>query len=140
MTGERPFLEAFQAGRVPEGGFDHRAHLWAAWLCLREGPAPEAIGRFTSALRRLAAARGKPEVYHETITWAFLLLVRERQAQGPPGETWDAFTARNPDLLAWRPSVLEAYYRPETLSSELARRCFVLPDRGLESTQDRREP
>ena len=131
MTEEQRFLAAFQAGRVPEGGFDHRAHLRAAWLCLRDGPAPEAITRFTAALKRFAAARGKPEVYHETITWAFLLLVRQRRAEGPPEEGWDAFAARNPDLLAWRPSVLDSYYRPETLSSELARRCFVLPDRAL---------
>jgi hypothetical protein len=128
---DRRFLGDFEAGRVPEAGFGHREHVRAAWLCLQEGPAAEAIARFTGALQRFAVARGKPGLYHETITWAFLLLVRERQAQGPAGETWTEFAARNPDLLTWRPSVLDAYYRPETLSSELARRCFVLPDGGL---------
>jgi hypothetical protein len=36
----------------------------------------------------------------------------------------------HPDLLAWKPSVLEArYYREETLWSDRARQTFVLPDR-----------
>jgi hypothetical protein len=131
MTDETRFLEDFERALVPEGGFAHRQHLRAAWLYLRAWPAPEAIARFTAALQRFAVAQGRPGLYHETITWAFLLLVRERRAEGPPGEGWEAFVERNPDLLAWRPSVLEAYYRPETLSSERARRCFVLPDRGL---------
>ena len=46
-----------------------------------------------------------------------------------PGVTWDAFSSRNPDLLSWAPSVLDRYYRKETLQSTRARRIFVLPDR-----------
>jgi hypothetical protein len=129
MSDEGRFLQDFAAGRVPEEGFSHREHVRAAWLYLRDWPAAEAIARFTAALQRFAEARGTPEIYHETVTWAFLLLVRERRARGPAEEGWDAFLTRNPDLLSWRPSVLDAYYTRETLSSELARRCFVFPDR-----------
>ena len=42
---------------------------------------------------------------------------------------WEEFAASNPDLLTWRPSVLERYYTPEALGSDLARRVFLLPDR-----------
>ena len=31
--------------------------------------------------------------------------------------------------LAWEPSILDRYYRKETLSSEQARRVFVFPDK-----------
>jgi hypothetical protein len=129
MSDDGRFLADFEAGRVPAEGFSHREHLRAAWLYLRDWPAAEAIARFTSALRRFAAARGRPDVYHETVTWAFLLLVGERRARGPAGEAFEGFLARNPDLLSWRPSVLDAYYTRETLDSEVARRCFVFPDR-----------
>jgi hypothetical protein len=43
--------------------------------------------------------------------------------------SWEGFAERNPDLLTWKPSVLEVYYREETLGSPLAKRVFVLPDR-----------
>ena len=37
-----------------------------------------AIQRFGDSLRRFAAAYGKQGLYHETITWAYLLLLNER--------------------------------------------------------------
>jgi hypothetical protein len=77
----------------------------------------------------VATAAGKPGLYHETITWAYVLLVNERR-EAPGTEDWPAFAARNPDLLAWRPSLLETrYYRGATLWSDRARRVFVMPDR-----------
>ena len=88
-------------------------------------------GAFDDFFGRAAEAAGKPGLYHETITWAYVLLVHERRA-ATGAEDWPAFAARNPDLLAWKPSVLEArYYREETLWSDRARETFVLPDRPL---------
>ena len=66
-------------------------------------------------------------LYHETITWAFLLIVAERLAR-EPAETWDAFAADNADLLSWQPSILDRYYSKELLGSALARATFVMPD------------
>ena len=76
----------------------------------------------------VAASLGKSGLYHETITVAYLLLIRERMERGNEAR-FEEFAARNTDLLCWRPSVLERYYREDTLASDLARRCFVLPDR-----------
>ena len=105
-----------------------RARSITATTCAWPGPCSSA-GRCSRRSRAspLACAGwprppGKPGLYHETITWAYVLLVNERRA--PAGEEdWPAFAARNPDLLAWRPSLLETkYYREETLWSERARR------------------
>ena len=124
-------LRAFEDGTIPPGSFRHRHHVRTAWVVLERRPVLEALARFTAGLRRLAAAAGKPGLYHETITWAYVLLVNERRAAGGAGG-WPAFAARNRDLLAWKPSVLEArYYREETLWSDRARATFVLPDRPL---------
>ena len=46
-------------------------------------------------------------------------------------ESWEDFAAGNPDLLTWNPSILDHYYEKETLSSDRARRIFVLPDRRV---------
>lgn len=40
-----------------------------------------------------------------------------------------AFAERYPELLAWKPSILDRYYTTETLTSDRARRTFVMPDR-----------
>ena len=120
---DHEFIEAFERCDVPS--FHHRDHVRLAWIYLRDQPPLDALARFTTSLKRFATAKGSPGLYHETITWAYLLLIHERM-NGEP--TFDAFRAANPDLFTWKPSVLARYYRPETLSSERARQTFVMPD------------
>ena len=122
------FLHAFETGALPATDFHHRDHVRVAWLYLREETPSGAIGRFAESLKRFAKRAGKEGLYHETITWAFLLLVHERMGRASAA-TFEDFAAKNPDLLTWSPSVLDRYYRRETLASDLARRVFVMPDR-----------
>jgi hypothetical protein len=123
------FLEAFDAATIAE--FHHADHIRAAWLYVnRYAPAADAVRRFTAALQHFAAAKGKPELYHETITWAYLFVINERRMRSPGVTTWVEFRERNPDLMGWKPGVLDGYYRPETLDSPIARFCFVMPDLG----------
>ena len=90
----------------------------------------EAIAKFSAALKRFAILKGKPNLYHETITWAYLFLIGERIARAGTAQSWEDFAERNPDLLVWKSGVLERYYSKPTLESDLARQRFVLPDRG----------
>lgn len=129
MTSDRDFLAAFEDGTLTEDRFHHADHVRAAWLILREERPAAALDRFSVALQRFAAAKNRAGLYHETITWAYLFLVNERMETCGRDLDWEGLAAANPDLLAWRPSVLERYYTPETLGSALARRVFVLPDR-----------
>jgi hypothetical protein len=122
------FVRAFAALQVAPGCFHHRDHVRLAWLYLRRHPVTEALELYAAGLKRFAASVGKPGLYHETITWAFLLLIRER-AERRPHATFDAFANANPDLLTWEPSALRRFYEDETLRSDLARRVFVMPDR-----------
>jgi hypothetical protein len=46
---------------------------------------------------------------------------------------WGEFAQRNADLLIWKGGILSRYYCDGTLKSDLARRVFVLPDKGLET-------
>ena len=123
-------MERFEDGSIPADCFHHLEHVRVAFLYLCRFPIPEALQRFTNALKRFAAAQGKADRYHETISWAYMLLVQERMTR--PQE-WDRFAAENPDLLNWKVSILKSYYREETLKSEKARRVFVLPDKQFES-------
>jgi hypothetical protein len=49
------------------------------------------------------------------------------QRDGMPKD-WQSFQMANRDLFDRTPSVLDRYYTPATLNSELARRIFVMPD------------
>ena len=124
------FIAQFQAGTLAE--FHHQDHVKIAWLYLQRASVLDAIANFTRDLKQFATAQRQPNLYHETITWGYLLLIHERMAS-TPASTWEGFAAANPDLLTWERSLLKTYYRPETLQSELARRVFVFPDNGVRS-------
>ena len=113
---------------LPTEAFRHRDHVRMAWLFVRRDGMPAALATFPAALRRFADAKGASTLYHATITWAYLLLVNERQQRTAAAE-WSAFAAANPDLLSWKPSILDRLYTADTLWSDEARRTFLLPDR-----------
>jgi hypothetical protein len=126
-------VRTFEAGEVPEGGFHHAQHVRVAWWYLNRHSLADALARFSEGLRRFAERQNKPNLYHETITVAYVLLINERLA-ACRDLNWPQFADCNADLLTWRPSILDRYYRPETLSSARAKRTFVMPDR-LEGSQ-----
>ena len=126
-TAGTDLLHRFVDTTLPAGDFHHEQHVQVAWLFVQKYGMPEALGEFAAAIRRFADAKGATGLYHETITWAFLLLIAERQAQSG-ARTWEEFAVAHPDLLVWRPSILERYYSKELLASDLARRTFLMPD------------
>ena len=89
---DEALFEAFVSTALPAGQFHHEQHLRVAWLFVRRHGMPAALGEFSEAIKRFAAAKGAHGLYHETITWAFLLIIGERQAR-QPAETWPAFAA-----------------------------------------------
>lgn len=127
---DQELIERFESGTLPNECFHHREHVRAAFLYLAEYPVLEALLAFSNALRKFAEAHGKPRLYHETITWAYVFLINERRARAGKKQSWDEFASNNPDLLDWKNGILTRYYRPETLASDLARAAFIFPDLG----------
>lgn len=122
-------IGSFEAGRVDAAAFDHEAHVYVAWLYIREYPLAEALARFTAALRRLTVTLGSPGKYHATVTWFFLLLINERHAAAPDAN-WEAFRRSNLDLFGRDENIVSRYYSAQRLSTRGARETFVLPDRA----------
>ncbi len=157
-TANRELIAEFERGRVP-GEFHHADHVRVAFAYVSEFPLLEAMAKFSAALERFAFSKGKPHLYHQTITWAYLLLIYERLARAGPVQcaldrsashhsgsdhsssdqssavrspsmpSWEEFSERNPDLLVWKGGILERYYSHGVLDSDLARRVFIFPDR-----------
>jgi len=119
------FLAAFEQCSLEERSFGHAAHVRAAYLYLRAGDFEAALVRMRVALRRYVAALGKANRYHETITVAYLALIRQRLFERGDGGGWQGFALQNPELLDR--DFLLRFYPKAQLQSELARRIFVLP-------------
>jgi len=124
------FVARFEDGTLPNENFHHPDHVRMAWLYLSRYPLLDALARFSAALRRFAAAHGRPDLYQQTITWSYLFVINERRERLGGSPDWQKFAEANNDLFEWNDGgILARYYRPETLQSEFARQVFVLPDR-----------
>ena len=126
---DEEFINQFETCTFPAASFHHREHVRVVWLYLQRYSVLETLARFSENLKRFAAANGKPNLYHETITWSYVFLINERMARNGKGSQWDNFAGSNTDLLDWEPSILESYYADQTLGSELARKTFVFPEK-----------
>lgn len=128
MTDEE-LIEGFENCTLSGVNFHHQDHVRMVWLYLHRNSVLETLGKFSAGLKRFATANGKPNLYHETITWAYVFLINERLRRDGSEQSWPEFRDRNPDLLDWKDNILKSYYQEETLSSERARRMFILPDK-----------
>lgn len=121
------FRQAFEAGQVPAGEFDHRAHVRLAYiyLCGRSpNEAHESMKRsLLGFLRHLGIGESK---YHETITRAWVLAVAHFMELSPVCRSADAFIGQNPVLLD--KNIMLSHYSAEVLFSPAARTQFLEPD------------
>ena len=118
------FTRALERGEIKD--FHHVSHLHVAWVYLAESSSVlQAASKMCRTLRRFAAAAGKPDKYHETITlfWVNLLSHIYAVHRGEPLE----------DVVHANPQLLEknfplTYYSGERLFSDEARISWVEPD------------
>ena len=117
---------ALERGEIANENFRHASHLHVAWVYLAESSSvQQAANKMRDTLRRFAAAAGKPQKYHETITLSWVhLLSRVRAASGR--EHLEEIVHANPQLL--EKNFPLAYYSAERLFSNEARTSWVEPD------------
>jgi hypothetical protein len=115
---------ALERGEIKD--FHHASHLHVAWVYLGESSSlQQAANKMRDTLRRFAAAAGKPEKYHETITLFWIQLLSSAYTASCGGRLEDIVRA-NPHLL--EKNFLLAYYSAERLFSDEARSSWVEPD------------
>jgi hypothetical protein len=108
---DQELLERFEDGTLSHEYFHHREHVRAAFLYLTESPCargPAVLFPSTAEIRR---DPGKPQLYHATVTWAYVFLIHERMMRSPNKPGWEEFARNNPDLLSWKDGILTRYYR-----------------------------
>ena len=122
---DEEFLAALEAGTLPPAEFNHRGHLRAGFLYLRQHDFPGACVAMKRTIRAFAAALGKGSLYHETVTIAYLALLAERLVEEPRELGFEDFLERYPELLLR--DYFERYYPKGALDGPEARATFLLP-------------
>jgi hypothetical protein len=117
------FLSAFETCDLPLAGFRHGDHLRLAWLHLHRASLAEAEVQVRNGIRRFAEGHGVPQIYHDTITRAWVRLLATHDEQ-----TFPEFLSKHECRLTME--LLYRFWTPELLASEPARRGWVPPDRG----------
>lgn len=119
----------FESGNLDLETFSHEQHIRLAWLYLGEKTIPETMVALSNGLRHLTVQANRPEVYHETLTCAWVCLIADRRNRAKDSGCWNAFKASNPDLFTDHRALLGRYYSPELLKKPQSRIHFQLPDR-----------
>jgi hypothetical protein len=115
---------ALERGEIKD--FHHASHLHVAWVYLAESSSvQQAANKMRDTLRQFAAATGKPEKYHETITLFWVQILSHAYAASH-GERLEDIVHADPQLL--EKNFPLAYYSRERLFSEEARTSWVEPD------------
>jgi len=123
-------MERLAACTLSRDEWSHVLHVRTAYLFLRRDPFPEALEALRSAIQRLNRSNAVPEArdsgYHETVTVAWLRLVRSRMNASPEVPDSEAFCAASPELLDKH--LLRAHYSPARIGSWDAKQRFIEPD------------
>lgn len=120
-------LAAFLTTAISAKDFHHREHVRVVWKLIATVGQEPARERFVEALVALASAHGADQLYHETLTRAWVELIAEAVRSSPDALTSDEFLGRHPELLDR--SILHRFYSPELLASDEARISWIAPDR-----------
>lgn len=123
---DRSLLARFEDGSLSKEEFKHLAHVRVAWTLLAQVPLPEALVRFSAALKRLAAGFGVPWLYSETVTVFYMLVIHARRRHAP-GLGFEAFRVANPDLFEPMPRFVGHCYPPGALDDPASKASFRMP-------------
>jgi len=116
---------ALERSEIANENFHHASHLHVAWVYLAESSSvQQAASNMCDTLRRFAAAAGKPQKYHETMTLFWVRLLSHAYATGS-GKRLEDIVRSNPQLL--EKNFPLTYYSAERLFSHEARTSWVEP-------------
>ncbi len=120
-------LNAFLTTTISAKDFHHSEHVRVVWKLITTVGKGSARERFVGALLRLARANGADQLYHETLTRAWVELIAAAALETPAARTSEEFLAGNPELLDR--SILDRFYSPLLLATDAARTSWIPPDR-----------
>ncbi len=118
-------IRSFEACDIDASTFGHIDHVGIAYETLRRYDFLDASVKYAQCINTIATRAGAARKFNTTITLAFLSIIAERIEATRSGN-FDEFISQNQDLVSG--NILEKWYSPERLQSDLARNVFLMPD------------
>jgi hypothetical protein len=125
LLDDETFVAQFESCHFPSREFRHADHIRLAWIYIRKYEYRAAEARMGQSIRRFASHVGAHRKYHETMTLAWMRLVRASCELSPMLDFTDF--AHSHSWLLNKEAVFEFYTR-ERLMSDLARQTWIEPD------------
>ena len=119
-------VRRFESCAIRPEDFRHYQHLTVALWYVQKFPYDIASEKMRSGIQKLAAAYGKTG-YHETITWFWLLIVREFAADSASAESICDLANRLAASCTGK-KVINEYYSADLLTTPDAKEHWVEPD------------
>ncbi len=123
-TNYETLTDSFERCEVDASTFTHANHVGVAYEMLNRYDFLEAASRYARCINTIATAAGAADKFNLTVTLAFLSLIAERM-HITEHAGFEEFLHKNPDLL--ERTILGRWYPSDRLSSDLARRVFLMP-------------
>ncbi len=130
MSTDSEFVALFEAREWPLERWHHRDHIRLAYLYLIEHGFDGALARLRTGIMAHNEAHRIVDMptsgYHETMTGAWLTLVKLVVDEYGPSESGEAFCDEHPELS--QKKTLRLYYSKDRMMSPGAKREFLPPD------------
>lgn len=122
---EQEFWDSFCDGSLDAANFNHRAHLFAAFICINMygKQAPE---KFCFHLKNFTRIKGAEEKFHFTLSYFATLLIRSRTKKG---QNFQSFLEGNPDLLFNFKEMVDQHYSQHILEKPSSIYSWIPPDK-----------
>ncbi len=124
-TNYAELTRSFETCNIDASKFGHIDHLGVTYEMLRRYDFLNASVKYAECINTIATRAGASRKFNTTITLALLSVIAERM-KNAPDKDFDEFISQNQDLVSG--NILEKWYTPERLQSDLARNVFLMPD------------
>ena len=124
-TNYSDMTDRFEKYEVDTATFSHQHHVGVAFEMLKRHGFLSAAQKYSDIINTVATAAGAGQKFNTTITVAFLSIIDERMRQDDYDDAC-VFIEQNRDLLEQNPLV--PLYSKKRITSDLARKTFLLPD------------
>jgi len=124
---QQDYLDQFANRTLSPDHFDHRGHLYMAWLHLITFSFDEATEKVCDGIRDLAIQFEARDKYNRTLSQALMILMAARLTDETK-QDFELYLKDNDDLVKDAYGVLLQYYSPMHLTSETAKLTWVEPD------------
>jgi|SRR5579862_290936 len=123
---DQVFVAEFEACRYPNDRFRHADHIRLAWIYIRESDYAVAEDRMCRSIRKFAEKAGAAQKYHETMTIAWMRLVRIASHLSGRIGSFEEFAEEHSWLLS--KDTIFKFYSRDRLISDSARTNWIEPD------------